>query len=135
GRRAANRLPLPRRNLLAAAIEGRHDHGQQPVQWLAHGRLVARPLTAYHLCPRPPPGSIFGRRVRALKVTIRPLMQIERINTDEGLEALLPEWIALWQRVPHATPFQSPLWLTAWWRQFGTGMARIVIAHAGGRLI
>src|SRR5437763_13235805 len=84
---------------------------------------------------RPSPGSIFGRRVRALRVTIRPLMHIERINTDEGLEALVPEWAALWQRVPHATPFQSPLWLTAWWRQFGTGMPRIVIAHAGGRLI
>src|SRR5439155_24231818 len=46
GWRAADRLPLPRGDLLAAAAQGRDDHGQQPIQWLAHGRLVARPLTA-----------------------------------------------------------------------------------------
>ena len=31
-------------------------------------------------------------------------MHIERINTDEGLEALLPDWAALWQRLAGATP-------------------------------
>ena len=41
---AADHLSLPRRDLLAAATQGRHDHGQQPIQWLAHGRLVARPI-------------------------------------------------------------------------------------------
>ena len=62
-------------------------------------------------------------------------MHIERINTDEGLEALLPDWTALWQRVPGATPFQSPHWLVPWWRQFGTGMPRIVTARADQTLI
>src|SRR5436305_8680 len=84
---------------------------------------------------RPSPGSIFGRRVRALRVTIRPLMHIERINTDEALEALLPDWAALWQRLLGATPFQSPHWLVPWWRQFGTGMPRIVTARADQTLI
>jgi CelD/BcsL family acetyltransferase involved in cellulose biosynthesis len=62
-------------------------------------------------------------------------MHIERINTDEALEALLPDWAALWQRVPGATPFQSPRWLVPWWRQFGTGMPRIVTARADQTLI
>jgi len=51
------------------------------------------------------------------------------------MEALVPEWAALWQRVPHATPFQSPYWLMPWWWQFGTGMPRIITARAGGTLI
>lgn len=62
-------------------------------------------------------------------------MHIERIDTDEEMEALVPDWNALWQRVPGATPFQSPHWLVPWWRQFGTGMPRILTARAKERLI
>ena len=62
-------------------------------------------------------------------------MHIERIDTDKEMEALVPDWIALWQRVPGATPFQLPHWLVPWWRQFGTGMPRIVTARAEERLI
>jgi CelD/BcsL family acetyltransferase involved in cellulose biosynthesis len=47
---------------------------------------------------------------------------------------LLPEWEALWRRAPGATPFQSPAWLMAWWRHFGTGTPRVLTARAGGRL-
>lgn len=62
-------------------------------------------------------------------------MQIERIDSDEAVTALLPEWTALWHRLPNATPFQSPLWLMSWWRQFGTGAPHIVTARHGDRLI
>jgi CelD/BcsL family acetyltransferase involved in cellulose biosynthesis len=62
-------------------------------------------------------------------------MHIERIDTDKEMEALVPDWIGLWQRVPGATPFQSPHWLLPWWRQFGTGMPRIFTARAEQRLI
>ena len=62
-------------------------------------------------------------------------MHIERIDTDKEMEALMPDWLGLWQRVPGATPFQSPHWLVPWWRQFGTGMPRIVTARAEERLI
>jgi CelD/BcsL family acetyltransferase involved in cellulose biosynthesis len=62
-------------------------------------------------------------------------MHIERIDTEKEMEALVPDWIGLWQRVPGATPFQSPHWLLPWWRQFGTGMPRIFTARAEQRLI
>jgi len=56
------------------------------------------------------------------------------LETDAELEALGPEWQALWRRTPEATPFQSPLWLLPWWRQFGTGMPRVGIERRGGEL-
>ena len=30
-----------------------------------------------------------------------------------------------------ATPFQSPAWLMAWWKHFGTGAPRVLTARAG----
>jgi CelD/BcsL family acetyltransferase involved in cellulose biosynthesis len=42
-------------------------------------------------------------------------------------EALAPEWRALFARCPDATPFQSPEWQLPWWRQWGTGEARIAV--------
>ena len=62
-------------------------------------------------------------------------MHIEYIDSEDGLAALVPDWIALWQRAPGATPFQSPHWLVPWWRRFGTGMPRLVTARANERLI
>ncbi|MDT7950617.1 MAG: GNAT family N-acetyltransferase [Acetobacteraceae bacterium] len=59
---------------------------------------------------------------------------IEVIETDPDLAALAPEWAALWQRCPAATPFQSPHWLLPWWRQFGTGMPRVAVERRGGAL-
>jgi CelD/BcsL family acetyltransferase involved in cellulose biosynthesis len=64
-------------------------------------------------------------------VTVR----IDCIDSEAGLAALLPDWEALWQRLAQATPFQSPAWLLAWWRQFGTGAPRILTALSGGVLI
>jgi CelD/BcsL family acetyltransferase involved in cellulose biosynthesis len=62
-------------------------------------------------------------------------VRIEHIDSEDGLAALVPEWNALWHHVPNAAPFQSPLWLMAWWHQFGTGAPHIVTARNGGRLI
>jgi CelD/BcsL family acetyltransferase involved in cellulose biosynthesis len=56
------------------------------------------------------------------------------IGSDAGVRDFLPEWTALWRRVPGATPFQSPAWLMAWWRHFGTGAPRVLIARAGEEL-
>src|SRR5215212_4903684 len=58
-------------------------------------------------------------------------MRIMCIGSDQEMRALLPEWIALWRRVPDATPFQSPAWLMAWWKHFGTGAPRVLTARAG----
>jgi peptide/nickel transport system substrate-binding protein len=44
GRRAPDHLPHPCGYLHAAPSQRADHHGQQPVQWLAHGRRLARPL-------------------------------------------------------------------------------------------
>lgn len=56
------------------------------------------------------------------------------LDTDAALEALRPEWEALWRRVPGATPFSSPRWAMPWWRHFGTGQPRVACHRRGGRL-
>lgn len=57
---------------------------------------------------------------------------IEIVDSDADLAALADDWAALWQRCPMATPFQSPLWLLPWWRQFGTGMPRVAVQRQDG---
>jgi CelD/BcsL family acetyltransferase involved in cellulose biosynthesis len=61
-------------------------------------------------------------------------MRVECVASEAELDAVLPAWTGLWHRVPNATPFQSPAWLLAWWRHFGTGELRIMAATSGGRL-
>src|SRR3954447_17050805 len=58
-------------------------------------------------------------------------MRIACIGSDQEMRDLVPEWTALWRRVLGAMPFQSPAWLMAWWRHFGTGMPRVLTARAG----
>lgn len=48
-------------------------------------------------------------------------LHVQRIASTGELEALAPEWEALWDSVPSATPFQSPRWLLPWWRHIGRG--------------
>lgn len=45
--------------------------------------------------------------------------RIEILRSTAELEALAPEWIALWHRDPRAKPFQHPAWLIPWWHSFG----------------
>jgi CelD/BcsL family acetyltransferase involved in cellulose biosynthesis len=59
---------------------------------------------------------------------------IELIDSDAALEALAPEWAALWDRCPAATPFQSPEWLLAWWKAFHPGRLAAAALRRGGRL-
>jgi CelD/BcsL family acetyltransferase involved in cellulose biosynthesis len=63
------------------------------------------------------------------------MIEIARIMTQEGIDRLMPEWQALWQRTPAATPFQSPAWLLSWWRCFGSEKPLILAASRGGELI
>src|SRR6187551_2981103 len=62
-------------------------------------------------------------------------MRVECIATEAGLDALTPQWAELWRRAPGASPFQSPAWLLAWWRHFGTGALRILAARHDGSLV
>lgn len=69
-----------------------------------------------------------------LRATVLP--EIEIVTSLVGLEALRPEWQLLWQRVPQATPFQSPAWLIPWWRVFGAGDELLtVVLRSNGSLI
>ena len=62
-------------------------------------------------------------------------MTIEVINHLADLESLRPEWSALWNRSPEATPFQSPEWLVPWTRHlFKGGEISVVTTREGGIL-
>jgi CelD/BcsL family acetyltransferase involved in cellulose biosynthesis len=71
-------------------------------------------------------------------------MRIAGIFSEAAMRDLAPEWAALWRRAAAAapwgavrwgtTPFQSPAWLLAWWRHFGSGAPRLLTARTGGRL-
>lgn len=63
-----------------------------------------------------------------------PDVHDEVLRDEEQLRALEPEWKALWEQDPCATPFQSPEWLLPWWRQFG-GELRTVTIRRGERLV
>jgi len=55
--------------------------------------------------------------------------------TDEAaLDALVPDWAALWAATPGALPFQSPAWLMAWWRAFRPGRPWVLALRRDGRL-
>jgi CelD/BcsL family acetyltransferase involved in cellulose biosynthesis len=64
-------------------------------------------------------------------------MSVEVLTEDAALHALRPVWEALWRRAAErATPFQSPAWLLAWWRAFGTGRPRVAALRGDdGRLL
>jgi len=59
---------------------------------------------------------------------------IEEVTSTARLEALAPEWWALWHRFPEATPFQSPAWLLPWWRRFGTADLLALAVRQDSRL-
>ncbi|WP_376092702.1 GNAT family N-acetyltransferase [Roseomonas sp. CCTCC AB2023176] len=63
---------------------------------------------------------------RIAGVRVRPpdpadALLVEEVRSLAALEALRPEWRALWAASPQATPFQSPDWLIPWWRHLGEG--------------
>lgn len=60
---------------------------------------------------------------------------IEEAADLAALELLRPEWEALWQAVPEATPFQSPAWLIPWWRHIGEGALLTLALREAGRLV
>lgn len=60
--------------------------------------------------------------------------EIVEVTTETGLEALRPEWEALWRSTPSATPFQSPAWLISWRRAFASGDLLTLIVRVEGRL-
>lgn len=62
-------------------------------------------------------------------------LRVDEIVSADGLEALRPEWLALWERSPRAGPFQHPDWLLAWWRWFGCQGLWTLAVRREGRLV
>ena len=62
-------------------------------------------------------------------------LDVAEVTTAAALEALAPEWTALWQRSPTATPFQSPAWLLPWWKHFGRGKLLTITVRYAGALV
>ncbi|MGC2522565.1 MAG: GNAT family N-acetyltransferase [Stellaceae bacterium] len=63
------------------------------------------------------------------------MIEIATITHEHAVADLRREWEELWLRDPMATPFQSPAWLLAWWRHFGTPEPLVLTARAGGELV
>jgi hypothetical protein len=66
---------------------------------------------------------------------VRKSVTYEVIRTTREFDVFAPQWSALWQEDPHATPFQSPEWLLPWWHQFGQPELRAVVISQDARLI
>ena len=65
-----------------------------------------------------------------------PGTQVDILHNPTGWEALLPEWVALWETGARSLPFQRPEWLLPWWARFGQpGGLRIVTVRADGALL
>jgi CelD/BcsL family acetyltransferase involved in cellulose biosynthesis len=62
-------------------------------------------------------------------------VECDLIRTTGQLESLVPEWSALWQDDPRATPFQSPEWLLPWWHHFEAPELRAVTISQAGALV
>src|SRR3954468_3338998 len=70
-----------------------------------------------------------------VRARLRPGLTTETVDTVEGLTRLLPQWWALWDRIPSATPFQSPAWLLPWWRAFEPGSLLVITVRQARRLV
>jgi CelD/BcsL family acetyltransferase involved in cellulose biosynthesis len=62
-------------------------------------------------------------------------LQVEEITDWDALEGIRPEWSALCDRSPRATPFQRPEWLLPWGRAFPPGEPWILTVREGARLV
>ena len=54
-------------------------------------------------------------------------MTLDIIDSATGLAAFQPEWSSFTARLSGQTPFQTPEWLTTWWRNFGSGLLRVFV--------
>lgn len=58
------------------------------------------------------------------------------LTADDALEPIAEEWAKLHARSPRSTPFQSPAWLSAWWRHYGRpGTLRLAVVRRDGQLV
>jgi CelD/BcsL family acetyltransferase involved in cellulose biosynthesis len=70
-------------------------------------------------------------------VTSPHAIQVRRVETDEGFDALQPDWDRLVDSLPVASPFQSWHWANAWRRRLGgdNSKLRILVFESGGSVM
>jgi CelD/BcsL family acetyltransferase involved in cellulose biosynthesis len=61
-------------------------------------------------------------------------VQVDVITSTDALEAMVPQWDALWRSCPDSTPFQSAHWLVPWWKHFGSDDLYVVTIREEGLL-
>jgi len=66
---------------------------------------------------------------------VPPGLAVEWSDGEVEWERLLPEWHGLVEGDPDASLFQTPEWVTAWWRHLGGGRLRFLAVRRGGRLV
>ena len=63
-------------------------------------------------------------------------LRVDALDSREALDALEPEWSALWQCDRAASPFESPAWLLPWTRHlWGGGKLRVLAVRNGRDLV
>ena len=60
-------------------------------------------------------------------------MPIEVITNPEALQALETNWLNLCRKT-QVTPFQTPMWLLPWWRNFGSNDLSVIVSRNGDRV-
>ena len=60
-------------------------------------------------------------------------MSTEVITDPEKLEALAPDWLELCRK-NQVTPFQTPMWLVPWWRNFGSNDLTVIVSREAGHV-
>jgi CelD/BcsL family acetyltransferase involved in cellulose biosynthesis len=61
-------------------------------------------------------------------------LKFDVLEDAGGLSAFRPEWSRFLERVPPASPFQSPEWLITWWSHFGSGRLRTLVFREDGEV-
>ncbi len=54
-------------------------------------------------------------------------LDLQIVDTAEGLCAFEREWQQFLSQCPPATPFQTPEWLLTWWSHFGSGKPHVLV--------
>ena len=62
-------------------------------------------------------------------------LDVATLRTLPELEALRPEWAALWRHCKFATPFQTPDWLIPWARRWAADSLHVLAVRQAGTLI
>ncbi|HET8897893.1 MAG TPA: GNAT family N-acetyltransferase [Rhodanobacteraceae bacterium] len=76
-----------------------------------------------------------------MSATTAAQVQATILTQPSEIEAIAPQWDALFARCPHAAVALTPTWMLAWWASYGSayangvGALRVICVHRGDALI